>query len=178
MTRKTEYNSQEIKHDQRDEEQDTGFPQRVETLIERFGSITRIAKKCGFSEGVVRSWRDGRSDPSRRRCVALARGLGISLIWLMTGAGTMSTAEACTPSRSAEAAESIDTKRLSHAVQLLQSTLGNTGNTGNDMVLEKRVETLIEIYTALGRSDAVSRAEDIGAIHRHLAERLRKSRIG
>lgn len=43
---------------------------------------------CGFSEGVVRSWRDGNTDPSRARCVTLARTLGISLVWLVAGEGT------------------------------------------------------------------------------------------
>src|SRR3546814_11080149 len=44
---------------------------------------------CGFSEGVVRSWRDGNTDPSRARCVTLAKTLGISLIWLVAGEGTL-----------------------------------------------------------------------------------------
>ena len=34
------------------------------------------------SEGVVRSWRDGNTDPSRARCVTLARTLSMRTGWL------------------------------------------------------------------------------------------------
>ncbi len=71
--------------------QSTGgtFSDRIRLLIQHFGSATEIARKCGFSEGVVRSWRDGNTDPSRARCVTLARTLGISLVWLVAGEGVV-----------------------------------------------------------------------------------------
>ncbi len=65
------------------------FADRIRLLIQRVGSATEIARMCGFSEGVIRSWRDGNSDPSRARCVTLARTLGISLVWLVAGEGTI-----------------------------------------------------------------------------------------
>jgi ribosome-binding protein aMBF1 (putative translation factor) len=73
-----------------DQVPDTGttFADRIKLLIQRVGSATEIARMCGFSEGVVRSWRDGNTDPSRARCVTLARTLGISLVWLVAGEGT------------------------------------------------------------------------------------------
>jgi transcriptional regulator with XRE-family HTH domain len=73
----------------------SSFSERIRLLIQRVGSATEIARKCGFSEGVVRSWRDGNSDPSRARCVTLARTLGISLVWLVAGEGAIQ-AEAIT----------------------------------------------------------------------------------
>lgn len=65
------------------------FADRIKLLIQRVGSATEIARMCGFSEGVVRSWRDGNTDPSRARCVTLARTLGISLVWLVAGEGSL-----------------------------------------------------------------------------------------
>ena len=65
------------------------FAERIKLLIQRVGSATEIARMCGFSEGVVRSWRDGNTDPSRARCVTLARTLGISLVWLVAGEGAI-----------------------------------------------------------------------------------------
>lgn len=65
------------------------FADRIKVLINRVGSVTEIARRCGFSEGVVRSWRDGNTDPSRGRCVTLARTLGISLVWLVAGEGVV-----------------------------------------------------------------------------------------
>jgi ribosome-binding protein aMBF1 (putative translation factor) len=68
---------------------ETNFSDRIKLLIQRIGSVTQIARMCGFSEGVVRSWRDGNTDPSRARCVTLARTLGISLVWLVAGEGSI-----------------------------------------------------------------------------------------
>lgn len=68
------------------------FPKRMKLLIEHFkaqGGAAEIARRCGFSEGVIRSWRDGATDPSRARCVQLAEGTGASLLWLITGDGPM-----------------------------------------------------------------------------------------
>lgn len=65
------------------------FRERMNLLIEQFGSAAEIARRCGFSEAVVRSWRDGNSDPSRTRCIALAAGTGVALLWLVAGEGEM-----------------------------------------------------------------------------------------
>src|SRR3569623_1479209 len=70
-------------------ESDSTFADSIKLLIERGGSATEIARRCGFSLGVVRSWRDGNTDPSRARCVTLARTLGISLVWLVAGEGAI-----------------------------------------------------------------------------------------
>src|SRR5699024_248874 len=104
---------------------DEGFTARIRLLIKKYGGVSRIARICGFSEGVVRSWRDGRSDPSRMRCLALARGLDISLLWLMTGNGPM--LDDSDKHEHGEAAFVVDAHRLSAAMRVLQSTLESTG---------------------------------------------------
>ncbi|MEP6907351.1 MAG: transcriptional regulator, partial [Pseudoxanthomonas sp.] len=45
-----------------------GLSARMQMLIRSEGSMASIARRCGFSEGAVRSWRDGNSDISRERC--------------------------------------------------------------------------------------------------------------
>lgn len=65
------------------------FPIRMNTLISAIGSAAEIARRCGFSEAVVRSWRDGKSDPSRERLLALCEGTGVSLFWIADGKGPM-----------------------------------------------------------------------------------------
>ena len=67
----------------------SSFASRVRQVIKMNGSVSDIARRCGFSEGVVRSWRDGNTDPSRGRCVTMAKTLGISLVWLAAGEGPM-----------------------------------------------------------------------------------------
>ncbi|HET7300614.1 MAG TPA: transcriptional regulator [Oleiagrimonas sp.] len=149
---------------------DDGFTNRVLALIKQYGGVTRVARACGFSEGVVRSWRDGRSDPSRARCVALARGLGVSLMWLMAGSGSM--IEETDKRKRGETIHMVNAHRLSQAMQILQSTLDSTGNS---LSVESRAELLSEYYAALDNPDPVTRAEGVGEIHQHLLERIRQA---
>lgn len=65
------------------------FADRMRLLIDHLGSVAEVARSCGVSEAVVRSWRDGKSDPSRERCLKIANGSGASLLWLMCGVGPM-----------------------------------------------------------------------------------------
>lgn len=45
-----------------------------------------LARAIGRSEGVVRKWIRGESEPRRRELVLIALEVGIDLYWLMTGA--------------------------------------------------------------------------------------------
>ncbi|MEP7186792.1 MAG: transcriptional regulator [Rhodanobacter sp.] len=144
------------------------FAERIKLLIQRVGSATEIARKCGFSEGVVRSWRDGNTDPSRARCVTLARTLGVSLVWLVAGEGSLlidpntptideqSSSEKA-PSRrllglsagegTHHVGRTVDAKRLSTAVKILQSELSLAGR---EYSIAEHTELLSELYEILG----------------------------
>jgi hypothetical protein len=146
------------------------FAERIKLLIQRVGSATEIARMCGFSEGVVRSWRDGNTDPSRARCVTLARTLGISLVWLVAGEGSLqidpstlnmdeqySSEKVSSPRTlggtrlSAHMAPpdggSVDTQRLNTAMRILQSelTLANS-----QLSLAENTDLLTQLYDILG----------------------------
>lgn len=155
-----------------------GFSARIGALIRTYGGASQIARMCGFSEGVVRSWRDGRSDPSRERCLALARGLGISLLWLVAGDGAMRNdalmeAEPSTGETAALVDPLVDTRRLSRAMGVLQSTLDGTGN---QLSIESRADLLGEYYAVLGNPDPVARAEGITEIHQHMVDRIKQTK--
>lgn len=166
------------------------FSDRIRLLIQRVGSATEIARMCGFSEGVVRSWRDGNTDPSRARCVTLARTLGISLVWLVAGEGSLqidpnlltmeeqSTTEKSDTQQGASRAGElvarlgggrVDAKRLSAAVQILQSELSLAGGA---LSLADNTDLLSELYEILGpggsRVDAVAMVN----FNHQLAERI------
>jgi hypothetical protein len=64
------------------------FAERIGELERHFGSVAEIARRCGSSETAVRKWMAG-AEPSRDRCIALARGTGVSLMWLVAGAPPM-----------------------------------------------------------------------------------------
>jgi len=170
------------------------FASRIKLLIQRVGSATEIARKCGFSEGVVRSWRDGHTDPSRGRCVTLAKTLGISLVWLVAGEGPIqldpsaggndelatTSSEEFSRSRLKNGGgglhagdHEVDPQRLAAAVKILQSNLQLAESRLN---LTDNADLLAELYGALGRNGTIDNAEAMVAFNQHLSERIRHSR--
>jgi len=96
------------------------FKSRMNSLISHFkpqGGVAEIARICGLSEGVIRSWRDGGSDPSRIRCIQLAEGTGVSLLWVVAGIGPMWA-------RDANAANDKLMPLNQHTLKLASKTVG------------------------------------------------------
>ncbi|OZB61904.1 MAG: transcriptional regulator [Lysobacterales bacterium 14-68-21] len=173
------------------------FAERIRLLIQRVGSATEIARMCGFSEGVVRSWRDGNSDPSRARCVTLAKTLGISLVWLVAGEGAIqpdavnknseeqSTTEVRGSSRNREPslAQSLgaghqqiidgqgDHRRLEAARRLLKSNLVLAGA---QPTAAEQEQMLAALYEIVGPEGTRIDADALLAFQQALAERSRQ----
>ena len=148
---------------------------------------------CGFSEGVVRSWRDGNTDPSRARCVTLARTLGISLVWLVAGEGTLQidptvptlddqySSENVTShrprnrlgaQRHAESA-AVDTQRLNTAMRILQSELSLAGS---QLSMSENTDLLTQLYEILGPGGSHVDPLAMVTFNHRLAERIRLDR--
>lgn len=171
------------------------FAERIKFLIQHVGSATEIARMCGFSEGVVRSWRDGHTDPSRARCVTLARTLGISLVWLVAGEGTLlaEPAKSCaTGQYSGEKASppqihaslqaisqpqqiqtAMDPQRLNTAIRILQSELELAGS---QLSLTENTDLLSQLYEILGPGGKYVDPVAMMAFNRQLSERLYQER--
>ena len=172
------------------------FADRIALLIKRVGSATQIARMCGFSEGVVRSWRDGNTDPSRARCVTLARTLGVSLVWLVAGEGSMQvdpTLRTQEGQRSSEIAinrvasphpshdgatamphsGSVDSERLGVAMRLLQSELELSGGGLN---LADNMALLAELYEIVGPGGTHTDATAMVAFNQRLVQRIQQAR--
>ena len=170
------------------------FAERIKLLIQRVGSATEIARMCGFSEGVVRSWRDGNTDPSRARCVTLARTLGISLVWLVAGEGaimpemdqggfdepfTADTTHRPRPRHNGMAAQmlevhsvGVDTQRLNAAMRILQSELDLAGK---PLALADNTDLLASLYEALGPGGTRVDTDAMLVFNRQLSERIRRA---
>jgi transcriptional regulator with XRE-family HTH domain len=173
------------------------FSDRIKLLIQRVGSATEIARMCGFSEGVVRSWRDGNTDPSRARCVTLARTLGISLVWLVAGEGAIQT-DTTAPTREEQYTSEVvsaprtrlrpngpaftamsaqgtglDMHRLNTAMQVLQSELELSDNR---LTLADNTDLLTELYEILGPGGTQVDTTAMMSFNRRLAERVRQTR--
>jgi hypothetical protein len=162
---------------------------RIQWLIRTEGSASAIARSCGVSEGTVRNWRDGHSDMSRERCVTLAQALGISLLWLVAGEGTMrveppaaaTTATLAAPSVQADTVEArlqagtpaVDPRRLASALRLLQSYIGLAGGSLDP---SQRADVLVELYELLGCAGEPGHAERLIAFHATLGDLLRGNR--
>jgi hypothetical protein len=149
---------------------------------------------CGFSEGVVRSWRDGNTDPSRARCVTLAKTLGISLVWLVAGEGTLQvdpthagadeqySSEKVVPHRSHGRAGlhghtvnsmAVDAQRLDTAVRILQSELSLANS---QLALSDNTDLLTQLYEMLGPGGSHVDPLAMVTFNQKLAERIRKER--
>ena len=169
------------------------FADRIKLLIQRVGSATEIARMCGFSEGVVRSWRDGNTDPSRARCVTLARTLGISLVWLVAGEGAIlpdvdqagadeqtisdtrprTRLDGATGHVLVTSSTSVDTQRLNAAMRILQSELELAGQR---LPLADHTDLLARLYEAVGPGGMRVDTDAMLAFNRELAERIGRTR--
>jgi transcriptional regulator with XRE-family HTH domain len=168
------------------------FAERIRLLIQRVGSATEIARMCGFSEGVVRSWRDGNTDPSRARCVTLARTLGISLVWLVAGEGALQadpgtpnmddqySSEKMTPHGTRPDLEghhatrmAVDAQRLDIAVRILQSELSLAGS---QLSLSDNTDLLTQLYEILAPGGSYVDPLAMVTFNHQLAERIRRER--
>ncbi|WP_374653077.1 helix-turn-helix domain-containing protein [Dongia sp.] len=65
------------------------FTERVEAIIEIVGGPSKLARASGLSRAVIDKYREGKSDPSRERLVAMAAAANVSVAWLATGEGPM-----------------------------------------------------------------------------------------
>ena len=168
---------------------------RIRLLIASEGSAAAIARRCGFSTGAVRSWRDGHSDISRERCMILSRRLGISLLWLVAGIGPMkakvaesiahspdahgsaATVSAAEPRRRDEnspsrpRAPTVDPKQLAAALRLLQSYIGLIGGSLNP---NERADVLAELYDILGDAEDPAQIDRLINFHHMLRSHLRQ----
>ncbi len=64
-----------------------GFAERLRRVIRAYGSANSLAKAAGVSEGALRKWVGGNSEPSRDRIVAIAKAAGVNVGWLAAGQG-------------------------------------------------------------------------------------------
>lgn len=64
-----------------------GFKYRLHSVISREPSVNAFAKKCGCTEGVLRSYLAGKSLPGLDKLVSIAKAGNVSVEWLATGEG-------------------------------------------------------------------------------------------
>lgn len=133
-----------------------GFPERMAYAIDRAGGVTRLASTTGSSQSVIRKWRLGRSEPTRRNLVKVAQSAGVSVQWLAIGTGpklaeseraTMTDADGFAPQTALE--ESVNAERYMDEIRVLVTwCVGNTASSEeitSDPILNRANEILRDI---------------------------------
>lgn len=64
-----------------------GFAARLRQAIDHFGSVVALARAIDRSDGAVRKWLRGASEPNVSDLRAICAATGASIDWLVTGKG-------------------------------------------------------------------------------------------
>jgi transcriptional regulator with XRE-family HTH domain len=65
------------------------FSARLERVIKAYGSVTAMAVRIGRSEGTLRKWLSGKSEPTASDLRAICEVAGFSIEWLVSGRGSI-----------------------------------------------------------------------------------------
>jgi transcriptional regulator with XRE-family HTH domain len=75
----------------RERQENSGFAARLREVIDAYGSASGLAKAIERSEGAVRKWLRGESEPNVTDLRAVCEQTGTSIEWLVTGRGLRDT---------------------------------------------------------------------------------------
>jgi transcriptional regulator with XRE-family HTH domain len=71
----------------RERQENSGFAARLREVIDAYGSASGLAKAIERSEGAVRKWLRGESEPNVTDLRSVCEQTGTSIEWLATGLG-------------------------------------------------------------------------------------------
>ena len=69
------------------------FTDRIKATIALVGSAEKLAYNSGMSARVIGQYLSGKTDPTRKKLIALAEAAGVNTDWLVTGVGPMKKGE-------------------------------------------------------------------------------------
>jgi transcriptional regulator with XRE-family HTH domain len=75
----------------RERQENSGFAARLREVIDAYGSASGLAKAIERSEGAVRKWLRGESEPNVTDLRAVCEQTGTSIDWLVVGRGVRDT---------------------------------------------------------------------------------------
>src|SRR5580704_18753897 len=87
--------------DRRERQVTGGFALRLRQVIDAYGSANSIAKAIERSEGAVRKWLRGESEPNVTDMRTLCEQTQTSIEWLVTGRGRREAVHAHAPENTA-----------------------------------------------------------------------------
>lgn len=69
------------------------FENRLKRIISLAGSADKLADSAGMSPSLIGKYLSGKTDPTRKKLIALAKAAGVNVQWLATGEGLMRNGE-------------------------------------------------------------------------------------
>ncbi len=118
--------------DRRERQEHSGFAGRLREVIDAYGSASGLAKAIERSEGAVRKWLRGESEPNVTDLRAVCVQTGTNIEWLVTGLGARETQPAAVRDSIAlpypgNARQYINVQLLEGILLAVQEELHNAG---------------------------------------------------
>jgi transcriptional regulator with XRE-family HTH domain len=132
----------------RERQEHGGFAARLRSVVEAHGSANGIAKAIDRSEGAVRKWLRGESEPNVTDLRSLCEETHTSLEWLVTGRGRREAAgaalqEAASPAYESSGHEPLDYPLLEGIMDAVDEELRNTAL---DLPSTKKSMLVVTLY--------------------------------
>jgi transcriptional regulator with XRE-family HTH domain len=147
--------------DRRERQHGSGFAVRLREVVTDYGSASTLAKIIDRSEGAVRKWLRGESEPNVTDLRALCEETHTSIDWLVTGLGPRQTSAGVQerPAAYQAAPRPLDQALLE---KILAAVEDEAGRAGLSLPTPKRSTIVVMLYEqSQGRDeidpDAVAR---------------------
>jgi transcriptional regulator with XRE-family HTH domain len=131
----------------RERQENSGFAARLREVIDAYGSASGLAKTIERSEGAVRKWLRGESEPNVTDLRALCEQTGTSIEWLVTGKGVRDAQaevrEAAPPPYQNPSREHLNVQLLEGILLAVQEELRNVGL---ELPLLKQAMLVVTLY--------------------------------
>ena len=132
----------------RERQESSGFAARLREVIDAYGSASGLAKAIDRSEGAVRKWLRGESEPNVTDLRSVCEQTGTSIEWLVTGNGVRDTQslgvrDPPPPPYQSTPHEPLNTRLLEGILLAVQEELRDAGL---DLPLLKQSMLVVTLY--------------------------------
>lgn len=134
------------------------FPVRLRQAIEAYGSVTALANVIDRSEGAVRKWLRGNSEPNVSDLRAICDATGANIDWLVTGRGeSLLVPKAVREAQGvyrADASSAMDYALLESIMDTVDEELHSKGM---QIASTKRSAMVVTLYSLFRENQAIDR---------------------
>jgi hypothetical protein len=130
--------------DRRERQQGGGFAGRLREVVDVYGSTSALAKTIDRSEGAVRKWLRGESEPNVTDLRSVCGETHTSIEWLVTGRGERLTPLSVgEPEAEYGEPKSVDHLLLENVIRVVEDELAKAGLA---LPADKRSTLMVALY--------------------------------